>query len=246
MARSRLVTLTGPAGCGKTRLAFRVAEGLLGVYPEGVWLVDCVPPRRARPPAPPVAAVLGVREEPGRRLEEMLGSATGARGGGGSRTSSWPLPRQARTGRERSTGWGASPQALETTGPPARGSRRRWPSSRPWETPREGARAHDAGHHRGTPGRLRVRAQVPRGEPLPLRRALPEPRGRLCPRQPGPREGHRGRRRGGACSLQGELGHHPPGGRPPGRGDRPHEHRKRAAPAGRVPSRARPWRRAWP
>ena len=37
LATTRLVTITGPAGCGKTRLAFEVARDLLPDYPEGVW-----------------------------------------------------------------------------------------------------------------------------------------------------------------------------------------------------------------
>jgi predicted ATPase/DNA-binding CsgD family transcriptional regulator len=38
--RSRLVTLTGMGGTGKTRLAVRVANGLRRTFPDGVWLAD--------------------------------------------------------------------------------------------------------------------------------------------------------------------------------------------------------------
>jgi predicted ATPase/DNA-binding SARP family transcriptional activator len=41
--RSRLVTVTGPGGCGKTRLATEAAAGRLRGFPDGVWLVDLAP-----------------------------------------------------------------------------------------------------------------------------------------------------------------------------------------------------------
>lgn len=41
LSTRRLMTLTGPAGVGKTRLAYRVAELLAGHYRDGVWLLDC-------------------------------------------------------------------------------------------------------------------------------------------------------------------------------------------------------------
>jgi predicted ATPase/class 3 adenylate cyclase len=40
LEKQRLVTLTGSGGTGKTRLALRVAEQLLGQYPNGVWFVE--------------------------------------------------------------------------------------------------------------------------------------------------------------------------------------------------------------
>src|SRR5690348_16237792 len=40
LSRSRLVTLTGVGGVGKTRLAHRVAAELPWAFPDGVWLVE--------------------------------------------------------------------------------------------------------------------------------------------------------------------------------------------------------------
>jgi hypothetical protein len=43
LTATRLVTLTGTGGCGKTRLALQVAGGLLDSYADGVWLIELAP-----------------------------------------------------------------------------------------------------------------------------------------------------------------------------------------------------------
>ncbi|MGW8249367.1 MAG: LuxR C-terminal-related transcriptional regulator [Anaerolineales bacterium] len=40
LSDSRLVTVTGPGGCGKTRLAVQVSNKIYGLYQDGVWWVD--------------------------------------------------------------------------------------------------------------------------------------------------------------------------------------------------------------
>lgn len=64
----RLLTLTGPGGVGKTRLALEAADGLRKAFPDGVWFVDLAPVRDPGLVVQAIAAVLGVREEGGRPL----------------------------------------------------------------------------------------------------------------------------------------------------------------------------------
>ncbi|MGI5490362.1 BTAD domain-containing putative transcriptional regulator [Microtetraspora malaysiensis] len=69
IAAGRLVTLTGPGGVGKTRLAVEAASGLTGSYPDGVWLVELAAQTFATTDdelAEVVAATLGLRDDAGR------------------------------------------------------------------------------------------------------------------------------------------------------------------------------------
>ncbi len=75
LARFRLVTLTGPGGVGKTRLALEVARTALARFPHGVWLVDLAPVADPALVPAAAAAVLRVREEPGRPLAATLADA---------------------------------------------------------------------------------------------------------------------------------------------------------------------------
>jgi predicted ATPase len=69
---ARLVTLTGPGGTGKTRLALKAAEGLLETFPDGVYLVELAPLSDPALVLGAVATVLGLRETPGRSVQEAV------------------------------------------------------------------------------------------------------------------------------------------------------------------------------
>jgi predicted ATPase/DNA-binding CsgD family transcriptional regulator len=63
--RYRLVTVTGPGGVGKTRLAGEVAQGVADRFADGAWLAELAPVADAEQVPAVVAAALGVREQPG-------------------------------------------------------------------------------------------------------------------------------------------------------------------------------------
>ena len=79
VAGSRLVTLTGAGGAGKTRLGLQVAAGLLDGAGDGVWFADLAPVRDPDLVAVTVADVLGVRQEPGRPVIDTVVAAVGGR-----------------------------------------------------------------------------------------------------------------------------------------------------------------------
>ncbi len=81
LAAARLLTLTGAGGCGKTRLALRVAAEFLNdssppsagrVFPDGAWFVDLA--RLSDPALVPqsIASVFDLRESPGNSLITIL------------------------------------------------------------------------------------------------------------------------------------------------------------------------------
>ena len=63
---ARLLTLTGPGGAGKTRLALRVAAQCSASFPDGIWWVELAPLRDGDSVLEALVGALGVRPSPGR------------------------------------------------------------------------------------------------------------------------------------------------------------------------------------
>jgi len=72
VSTARLVTLTGPGGTGKTRLALQTARELLEQFPDGVWLAELAPLSDPAHVPQTVAAVFGLKEEATRSLLDTL------------------------------------------------------------------------------------------------------------------------------------------------------------------------------
>jgi non-specific serine/threonine protein kinase len=72
ISSSRLVTLTGPGGCGKTRLALQVGDTLVDEFSDGVWLIEFGSLTDPELVLREIALVLGVREEQERALMSVL------------------------------------------------------------------------------------------------------------------------------------------------------------------------------
>jgi predicted ATPase/class 3 adenylate cyclase/DNA-binding CsgD family transcriptional regulator len=72
LAEGRLVTITGPGGTGKTRLAGEVARRVAGRFADGAWLVELAPAADPAQVAAVVAAALGVRDQPGMPTGEAV------------------------------------------------------------------------------------------------------------------------------------------------------------------------------
>ena len=66
------MTVTGPGGTGKTRLAGEVGWRVAGRFADGAWLVELAPVRDGGQVPAVVAAALGIREQPGVPVAEAV------------------------------------------------------------------------------------------------------------------------------------------------------------------------------
>ena len=72
LKQTRLLTLTGMGGLGKTRLSLQAAADALDDYPDGVWFVELASLRNEALVPQAVAVVLGIKEDAGRPVVEAL------------------------------------------------------------------------------------------------------------------------------------------------------------------------------
>jgi predicted ATPase/DNA-binding CsgD family transcriptional regulator len=79
LGQYRLVTVTGPGGAGKTRLAGEVAGQVAGRFADGVWLAELAAVRDPAQVAAAVAAALGIRELPAVAAADALARALARR-----------------------------------------------------------------------------------------------------------------------------------------------------------------------
>ncbi|HYM85012.1 MAG TPA: AAA family ATPase, partial [Candidatus Dormibacteraeota bacterium] len=69
---ARILTLSGPGGSGKTRLALALAHAVRRSFPHGVWFVDLAAVRDPTLVEPSIAATLGVKESADQTVGEAL------------------------------------------------------------------------------------------------------------------------------------------------------------------------------
>jgi predicted ATPase len=72
LGRTRLLTLLGMGGIGKSRLSVQLGAELLDEYPDGVWLVELAPLADPQGVPQALASVLGVKEQPGQSVLDAL------------------------------------------------------------------------------------------------------------------------------------------------------------------------------
>ncbi len=216
----RLVTVVGAGGAGKTRLAVEVAGTHVESYPDGVWFVDVATVTDPGLVAFAVAAVFGLRPEPGRPMTDTLVDYASGRQmllildtcdaqpgasaeliarlltGGTAPAGAGHQPGAVRPARR---GGVADPAAVAGAGPGRRSERRHGPAARPhggrarW-TPRRPRRVGRAGTRRLPPRRA---AAGDRAGRRPAARAQREP-ARRAPRRRARHARRRPRRAGRA------------------------------------------------
>ena len=72
ISTNRLVTLTGTGGCGKTRLAYKVAEDMAGEFEDGAWIVELAALADPALVSQSIAEIFDIHEKSGRTLNRML------------------------------------------------------------------------------------------------------------------------------------------------------------------------------
>jgi predicted ATPase/class 3 adenylate cyclase len=72
MTEAHLLTISGPGGVGKTRLAIQIAEELLDQFSSGVWFVDLASLSDPALVPQAVAAAIGLQEQAGGQVSDML------------------------------------------------------------------------------------------------------------------------------------------------------------------------------
>ncbi len=72
LATTRLLSITGPGGGGKTRLALRLARNVASQFADGVWFVDLAPITTPALVVQGIATAIGVREAPQRSVRDAL------------------------------------------------------------------------------------------------------------------------------------------------------------------------------
>ena len=79
LSQCRLVTVTGPGGAGKTRLAGEVARRVAGQFADGVWLAELAAVQDPAQVTAAVAAALGIRDLPAVAAADALADALAGR-----------------------------------------------------------------------------------------------------------------------------------------------------------------------
>ena len=186
---SRLLTLLGMGGLGKTRLSLQVAAEQIHDFPDGVWFLDLAPISDPALIVSETAQVLGVREEPGRPLLQTVCS----------HLKNAPRPADPRQLRARDQGVGADGQRH-----PQGGAARAHPGVEPRGAARAGRAVLSGAAAAGAGPRRRPRGPVAIDGGAPVRRPGAAAQARLRPQ--------RARSAGGGRAGR-AAGRHPAGAR---------------------------------